>query len=148
MDPLFRLILSVVKFDGKSDSDKVNTPIALATKRKTFYYPFKWQTRKLKVYDSTGKVQTVLCQVQKCYLYENSKFDQHVQESDETVNAFITAQYRLVETCSYGQLSNEMIMDQIVVEICDNAVSERLQLNPQLKLESFQVTRLNQALKT
>ena len=86
--------------------------------------------------------------MQKCYLYENSKFDQHVQESDKTVNAFITAQYRSVETCNYGQLSNEMIMDQIVVEICDNAVAERLQLNPQLRLESFQVTRLNQALKT
>ena len=26
MDPLFRLILSVVWFGGKSDSDKVNTP--------------------------------------------------------------------------------------------------------------------------
>ena len=88
MDPVFQLILSVVRFGGKS-----------------------------------------------------------VSESDETVNAFITALCRLVETCNYSQLTNEMISDQIVVWIYDNAVAERLQLNSQLRLESFQVTRLNQVLK-
>ena len=58
-----------------------------------------------------------------------------MQESDETVDSFITALYRLVETCNYGELTDEMIRDRIVVGIRDNVVAERLQLDPELTLE-------------
>ena len=68
-------------------------------------------------------------------IYECSKFNQRVQESDETVDSFITALYRLVETCNYGELTDEMIRDRIVMGIHDNLVAERLQLDPELTME-------------
>ena len=48
---------------------------------------------------------------------------------------YITSLYRLVETCDYGGLHNEMLRDRLVVSICDAAMSERLQLDPELTLE-------------
>ena len=36
---------------------------------------------------------------------EHCKFNQHVQESDETVIAFITVLCKLLEICNYGQLN-------------------------------------------
>ena len=39
-------------------------------------------------------------------IYECSKFNQCVYESDETVDSFITAPYRLAETCNYGELTD------------------------------------------
>ena len=81
-------------------------------------------------------------------IYEHSKFNQSVQESDETVGLFIIALCRLVEICNYSELTDKMIHDRIVVGIRDNLVVERLQLDPELILEKvIQVTRQNEALK-
>ena len=41
----------------------------------------------------------------------------------------------MAERCSYGQLTSEMIRDRLVVGYRDLALSERLQLNPDLTLE-------------
>ena len=43
--------------------------------------------------------------------------------------------YHLTENCEYGVLTNEMIRDRLVVGIRDEALSERLQLDPDLTLE-------------
>ena len=82
-------------------------------------------------------------------IYERSKFNEFAQESDETVDSFITALYRLVETCNYSELTDEMICDRIVMGNRDNSVAERLQLGPELTLEkAIQVTRQNESLKS
>ena len=82
-------------------------------------------------------------------IYKCSKFNQHVQESDETVDLFIIALYRLAETCNYGEPTDKMICDRIIVGIRNNLVAERLQLDPELTLEkTIQVTRQNEALKS
>ena len=44
--------------------------------------------------------------------------------------------YCLVEHCGYGELQDEMIRDRIVVGLQDAALSEKLQLEPELTLES------------
>ena len=49
---------------------------------------------------------------------------------------FITLLYCLVKHCGYGELQNEMIRDHIVVGLQDAGLSEKLQLEPELILES------------
>ena len=45
------------------------------------------------------------------------------------------ALYDLAENCDYGDIREEMIRDRLVVGIRDSALSEKLQLDPKLKLE-------------
>ena len=68
-------------------------------------------------------------------IFERAKFNQRVQESGESVDAFITDLYSLAETCSYGGLRDEMIRDRIVVGLQNAKLSERLQLDSTLTLE-------------
>ena len=69
-------------------------------------------------------------------IYERAKFNRRKQEEGETVEAFVTALYALAEFCGYGDLHNEMIRDRIVVGIRNSTLSEKLQLDSRLTLES------------
>jgi len=44
--------------------------------------------------------------------------------------------YKLAEHYGYGDLHNEMIQDHFVVGICNSALSEKLQLDSKLTLET------------
>ena len=48
---------------------------------------------------------------------------------------FITSLYTLAENYDYGDLKDHMIRDRIVVGSCDQAQSERLQMDARLTLE-------------
>ena len=71
--------------------------------------------------------------VRKNLLFEQAR---HCQKPGESVDQFITFLYRLVENCAYGDLRDDMIRDRIVVGIIDQGLSERLQLDAKLTLES------------
>ena len=47
----------------------------------------------------------------------------------ESVEQFITSLYTLAENYDYGDLKDHMIRDHIVVGICDQTESERLQMD-------------------
>ena len=66
------------------------------------------------------------------------------QEEGEPIDVFITDLYTLAEHCSYGELHDEMIRDRIVVGIRSAKLSEKLQLDPKLTLETA-VTQARQA---
>ena len=61
--------------------------------------------------------------------------NQRCQEEGETFDDFVIALYGLVEHCKYKNLRTEMIRDRIVVGLCDQKLSERLQLEADLTLE-------------
>lgn len=69
-------------------------------------------------------------------IYERLKFNRRVQEAHETVDAFVTDLYKLAEVCAYGDLEEELIRDQFVVGLVDVKLSEQLQLNPEVTLET------------
>ena len=48
---------------------------------------------------------------------------------------FITSMYHLVENCENGGLPDQMIRDRNVVSIHDQALSQRMQLDPDLTME-------------
>ena len=52
--------------------------------------------------------------------------------------------YRLVEHCEYSELQNEMICDRIIVGLTDPSLAEKLQLDPELTLETA-ITKAQQS---
>lgn len=69
---------------------------------------------------------------QKNIIYERARFNQRVQQANETVDSFITA---LAENCSYGTLYDELIRDQLVVGLRDPSLSKRMKLDKDLNLQ-------------
>ena len=61
---------------------------------------------------------------------------------------YITVLYTLVETCEYGNLTEELLRDRLVVGIRDSSLSERLQMDPELTLEKAKrIARQREAIK-
>ena len=76
------------------------------------------------------------------------KFNQRMQQEGKSVESFITELYALSGTCNYGELANKMIRDRIVIGIRDNAVAERLQIDPELTLDkAISIARQSETLK-
>ena len=85
---------------------------------------------------------------QRNVIFEQMKFNQRIQQEGESVESFITELYVLSETYNYGELTNEMIYDRIVVGIRDNAIAERLQIDPELTLDkAISIARQSETLK-
>ena len=68
-------------------------------------------------------------------IYERGRFNRCCQLPDEPVDHFITEIHVLAETCEFGEMKEELIRDQLVVGIQDLALSECLQLEPDLTLD-------------
>jgi len=77
-------------------------------------------------------------------LYERARFNQRRQDTNENVDDFIADLFRLVETCNFGDLREELIRDRIVVGVRNTKLSEAMQLQADLTLEKA-VTKARQA---
>lgn len=67
-------------------------------------------------------------------VFERFKFNSRMQQTDESVDSFVTALYTLAETCEFGELKEDLIRDRLVIGIRDSRVSERMQLTADLKM--------------
>ena len=68
-------------------------------------------------------------------IIEHAKFNKHSQLPGEPVEQFVASLYNLAVDCNFGELKDKLIRDRIVVGIRDTSLSERLQMDPELKLE-------------
>eukprot|EP00731_Ephydatia_muelleri_P025358 Em0017g441a len=68
-------------------------------------------------------------------MFERARFNRRSQLDGETVDQYIAVLHNLAKNCDYGKLKSELIRDRIVVGIRDSALSQRLQLDPDLTLE-------------
>ncbi len=75
-------------------------------------------------------------QLRKNVIFERARFNRRNQQAGETAEQYIMALYTLAQSCEYGELKDEMIRDRLVVGIRDNTLSEKLQMDPALTLES------------
>ena len=67
--------------------------------------------------------------------YERYLFNKRVQDSDETVDSYVTALRNLAQSCNFCKcLHDSLIRDQIVIGIRDNATRKRLLQERQLTL--------------
>ena len=69
-------------------------------------------------------------------IFRRAIFNQRTQQPGESVSNFITALHSLADYCNYGSLKGELIRDRIVVGISDTKLSEKLQMNSELTLET------------
>ena len=90
---------------------------------------------KRKVYNTVLEKFDKFFKVRKNITFERARFNRRSQGDSESSEQFITDLYRLAEDCEYGNLTDQMIRDRIVVGIRDRALSEKLQMDPDLTLE-------------
>ena len=74
--------------------------------------------------------------VRKNVIYERARFNRRNQQSGESAEQYIMALYALSEHCEYGNMTEEMIRDRLVVGMRDTALSEKLQMDSSLTLDS------------
>ncbi|CAB3984367.1 Transposon Ty3-G Gag-Pol poly, partial [Paramuricea clavata] len=68
-------------------------------------------------------------------ILERARFNKCVQGKKESVIDFIEALYELAETCQFGDLTNELIGDRIVVGIQNASLSQKLMQDEKLTLD-------------
>lgn len=88
-----------------------------------------------KVYDTVIEKFDSFFKVRRNVIFERAVFNRRVQAGDEAAEQFIMELYKLAETCEYGDMTEQMIRDRLVVGIRDSSLSENLQLDPDLTLE-------------
>ena len=69
-------------------------------------------------------------------MYEQARFNKRSQQNGETAEQYMMALYDLAENCDYEDMREEMIGNRLVVGIHNNALSEKLQLDAKLTLET------------
>ena len=74
--------------------------------------------------------------VRRNVIFERARFNRLCQKEGETAEQYITELYSVIEFCEYGDLKEEMLRDRPVVGIRDLALSEKMQTDPKLALES------------
>ena len=73
--------------------------------------------------------------IHKNVIFEHARLNRCSQEDGESAEEFITSLYQLVENCEYGALPDQMIHERNVAGIRDQALFQRMQLDPDLTLE-------------
>jgi hypothetical protein len=73
---------------------------------------------------------------------ETARFNKRCQREGEPVEDFIHDLHHIAERCNYGNLREELIRDRIVVGVCDDRLSEKLQSQSKLTLaEAIRISR-------
>ncbi|GFO31016.1 Pol protein [Plakobranchus ocellatus] len=79
-------------------------------------------------------------------IFARARFNRRVQQSGESVDAFIQDLHRLADECNYLTLKEELIRDRIVVGVRDDELSKQLQGKQDLDLtEAIRLSRQAEA---
>ena len=89
-----------------------------------------------KVYDTVVEKFDAFFKVRRNVIFERARFNRRNQLDGETAEQYIMELYRLAESCDYGDLKDEMIRDRLVVVVRDAVLSQQLQLDADLTLET------------
>ena len=133
----FERFMQVSGYSEKSDEVKVSTLIyTMGPKAEEIFSSFGLTDAEAKVYAGVEKKFTEHFEPKKNIIFKRALFNQRVQKEGEPAENFITALYSMADDCEYGTLKNELIRDRIVVGIADSSLSEKLQLDNKLTLET------------
>lgn len=69
-------------------------------------------------------------------VYESACFHRRHQAAGESVDQYVTALRTLADRCDYGEMKERMILDRFVVGLRDTKLSEALQMDAALNLET------------
>ena len=135
--------------NSKSEYDKIE---------KTLFYAFGPAIEDILVtvkvdetkstYDEVIKTLDSYFGVRKNPVVCHARFNTRIQRQNESVDSFIQDLYRLADDCGYGTMRDILICDRIVVGVNDEALSDRMQINKNLKLEdAVEMARQSEARK-
>ena len=120
----------------QSDAKQINTLIYLMGDRaEDLLFSFNLKTADAKQYKTVFEKFDSHFSGNKNIIYERAKFNRRSQRPGEPVEEFITDLLSLAKSCEFGILKDELIRDKIVVGICNDQLSETLQLDKGLTLE-------------
>ena len=130
---------------NKSEEVQISTLVySLGDKAEDILTLFNLEAEELKKYDTVkGKFESYF-EKRRNTIYDRARFNSRTQRENESVEEFIADLYRLAENCGYGTLHNELVRDRIVVGIRDSKLSEELQLEADLTLDSC-ITKVRQS---
>jgi predicted aspartyl protease len=86
--------------------------------------------------------QTVLAKFEEYFIpkknlvFERAKFLKHKQGQSESIENFVTTLHNLAKSCEWGQIYEDMVLMVLITGMRDEALSDRLQLENDLKLET------------
>ena len=121
----------------KKEEVQVSTLVySLGDQAEDILLSFKLSDEELKKYGTVkGKFENYFVK-RRNVVYERTKLNRRSQRENETVDEYITDLYHLAEHCGYGTLHDELPRDRILVGIKDYELSEKLQLESDLTLDS------------
>ncbi|KAL4706285.1 hypothetical protein ACJJTC_017452 [Scirpophaga incertulas] len=76
-------------------------------------------------------------------VFERFKFNSRKQNEDERVDDFITNLYKLSETCEYGDLTEELIRDRIVIELKEKKEKDAEYYNKRHRVHKLEELEIN-----
>ena len=117
---------------------------SLGDKAEDILTSFSLKDEELKKYDTVKEKFENYFVKRRNTIYERARFNSRTQGENESVDEFIADLYRLAENCGYGTLHDELVRDRIVVGIKDGKLSEELQLEATLTLDSC-ITKVRQS---
>lgn len=128
-----------------SEEAQISTLVySLGDKAEDILASFNLKEEELKKYETVkGKFESYFVK-RRNTIYERARFNSRTQRENESVDEFIADLYRLAENCGYGTLHDELVRDRIVVGIRDGKLSEKLQLEADLTLDSC-ITKVRQS---
>ena len=128
-------VASGLKDDG-SESKQVNTLLyCLGEEAEAVLDSTNITSDERKVYSKVIEKLDAFFKVRKNVIFKRARFNWHNQLDGESAEQYIMELYKLAEDCEYGDMKAEMICDRLVVGIRDTALSEQLQIDPDLTLD-------------
>ena len=122
---------------SKSEENQVNALIyVMGDKADDILNSFGLSDDERKVYRTVKEKFDDYFEPKRNVIFQRAKFNQRKQLPGESVDDFITDLHCLADRCNYGDLRNEMVRDRIVVGLLDGALSEKLQLDANLTMET------------
>ena len=134
---------------AKSEESQVNTLIySMGDKADNILQSFSFSEEDVNKYSTVKDKFDAHFVKRQSVIFERAKFNSRKQEPGESVDSFITHLHCLAHYCNYGNLLDEMICDRIVVDVRDNKLSQRMQIEADLTLsKAMELASQNEAVK-
>ena len=133
----FERYRSVSKLDKVSEQQQVDMLVyCMGEKAEQILDSFGLKPPELAKYDTVmGKFENYFTP-KKNLIYERAKFLKRKQQPSETIEEFVTDLYSLAKTCEWDKLEEQMLLMMVIIGMRDQNLSDRLQLESDLKLET------------
>ena len=133
----FEWFRTASKLSAEDEQNQINSLIyTMGEQAEEIYNTFTLSAADAKVYKKVKTAFENHFVVKRNVIFQRSKFNRRVQGPSESVDSFITVLHSLADTCNDGTLKNELIRDRLVVGLKDVNLSETVQLDSRLTLDT------------